>query len=198
MLHCCYSLSTGTRFRHDQFFRSAHFQINCYSDQIRYERLWTVPEEAMKFVGLSISIILLIASAAAGQSMQSMPVPYPAETPTSPTSFPTKPEALTICAGNVPPEDMVITATGTSYTCSGSCRSRQVEPAKGPIMVICAGQSIPQYYETESVTTSPACNCIADQDNAYVIRRINTAPTASPSPPGEIPQGNAPYGSNNR
>jgi hypothetical protein len=127
---------------------------------------------------------------------QSLPVPYPAETPVSPTSFPTKPNALTICAGNVPPEDMVITATGTSFTCSGSCRSRQIEPVAGPIMIICAGQPIPQYYETESITTSPACNCIAEQDNAYVIRRMNTAPTASPTPPGGVPQGNNPFGGN--
>ena len=141
-----------------------------------------IPEGAMKFVGLSISIILLVATSVLGQTPA---VQAPSETsasssPSSP-SFPTKPNALTICAGNVPPENMVITGTGTSFTCSGSCRSRQIEPAEGPIMVICAGQPIPQYYETESVTSSPACNCLGDQDNAYVIRRLNTAPTPTPS-----------------
>ena len=47
-------------------------------------------------------------------------------------------------------------------------------------MVICAGQSIPQYYETESTTTVPACNCIGDEDNAYVIRRITERPLQRP------------------
>ena len=131
----------------------------------------------MKFVGLSISIILLVATSVLGQTPA---VQAPPETPASSASFPTKPNALTICAGNVPPENMVITATGTSFTCSGSCRSRQIEPAQGPIMVICAGQPIPQYYETESVTNSPACNCLGDQDNAYVIRRVSSAPTPTP------------------
>jgi hypothetical protein len=48
-------------------------------------------------------------------------------------------------------------------------------------MVICAGQPIPQYYETESTTTTAACNCIGEEDNAYVIRRMNGAPTPTPS-----------------
>lgn len=132
----------------------------------------------MKFVGLFISIVLMVAVSVSGQTPT---VQAPPEVPASMSTFPTKPNALTICAGNVPPENMVITATGTSFTCSGSCRSRQIEVAEGPIMVICAGQPIPQYYETESITSSPACNCLGDQDNAYVIRRMNTAPSATPS-----------------
>ena len=133
----------------------------------------------MRFFGLFISMILLFATSAAGQTATGRePAP---EAASSSMSFPTKPGALIVCAGNVPPENMVITATGTSFTCSGSCRSREVEPAQGPIMIICAGQPIPQFYETESVTSSPACNCLGDQDNAYVIRRLNTAPTPSPA-----------------
>jgi hypothetical protein len=130
----------------------------------------------MRFIGLFISMILLLVTSAAGQT-PTIQAPAPEA---SAMSFPSKPNALIVCAGNVPPENMVITATGTSFTCSGSCRSREVEPVMGPIMIICAGQPIPQFYETESVTSSPACNCLGDQDNAYVIRRLNTAPTPSP------------------
>ena len=130
----------------------------------------------MRSIGLFISMILLLVTSAAGQT----PTGKAAEPEPSPIPFPSKPNALVVCAGNVPPENMVITATGTSFTWSGSCRSREVEPVRGPIMIICAGQPIPQFYETESVTSSPACNCLGDQDNAYVIRRSNTAPTPSP------------------
>jgi len=136
----------------------------------------------MKFSALFASMLVLAATSAAAQmAPMSMATPLPGEPMAAPTSFPNKPTALVICAGNNPPENMVITAAGTSYTCPGSCRSRQVEPVEGPIMVICAGQPIPQYYETESVTTTPTCNCIADQDNAYVIRRMASAPSPTPT-----------------
>jgi hypothetical protein len=125
----------------------------------------------MKFVGLFIILIPLIAGSVVGQTMPETPAPQ---------LLPEKQNALVICAGDVPPENMVITAAGTSITCTGSCRARQVEEVQGPIMVICAGQPIPQYYETESITTTPVCNCIGDQDNAYVIRRMNGAPTPTP------------------
>ena len=136
----------------------------------------------MKSVGLFIPVILLIATSVGGQTL-----------PESPTAqqFPAKPNAVTICAGDVPPENTVITATGTSVTCTGSCRARLIEPVEGPVMVICAGQPIPQYYDTQSITTSPACDCIGDQDNAYVIRRLNGAPRptseALPGFPGPTP-----------
>lgn len=78
----------------------------------------------------------------------------------------------TICAGNIPPEGTVITATGNSVDCGGSCRARQIEPVRGQIMVICAQQPIPDEYEIQSVTTSPACNCLGEEDNAYVLRAI--------------------------
>jgi len=138
----------------------------------------------MKFVGWFIPMILLVATSVAGQSQGMQEFRSQAQAPNgnpSPISFPTKPDALIICAGNIPPENMVITATGTSFTCPGSCRSREVEPVEGAIMIVCAGQPIPQYYETESVTSSPACNCLGDQDNAYVIRRLATAPSPTPS-----------------
>jgi hypothetical protein len=145
----------------------------------------------MKAVGLFVVAIPLLAASVMAQTMQqgqSMP-----ETP-APQLLPEKPNALIICAGDVPPENMVITATGTSLNCAGSCRARQVEPLEGSIMVICAGQPIPQYYDTQSITTSPLCNCVGDQDNAYVIRRINGAPTPTPlapqipTPPGGRPR----------
>jgi hypothetical protein len=127
----------------------------------------------MKSFGLFILLILSIVTSAMAQA--------PTPEPPNPQTMPEKPNAITICAGNVPPQDMVITATGTSSNCAGSCRARTVEPVQGPIMVICAGQPIPHYYETESTTTTPACNCIGDEDNAYVIRRMNNAPTPTPS-----------------
>ena len=135
----------------------------------------------MKSVGLLIPMILLLAAPAMGQQ-QTLPE---SQNPNTEMPFPSKLNATIICAGDVPPEDMVITASGTSVTCAGACRSRQVEPVDGPVMVICAGQPIPRFYETQSVTTVPACNCVADQDNAYVIRRGLGAPT--PTPANEFP-----------
>jgi len=79
--------------------------------------------------------------------------------------------AQMICAGNIPPEGTVITATGTSDSCPGSCRARDTQPAQQSIMVICSGQPIPEGYELEGFTSVPACDCIGAQDNAYVIRR---------------------------
>jgi hypothetical protein len=78
----------------------------------------------------------------------------------------------TICAGNIPPEGTIITATGSSLDCGGSCRARRIEPLHGHIMVICAQQPIPDNYEIQSLTTTPVCNCIGEEDNAYVIRAI--------------------------
>ena len=81
-------------------------------------------------------------------------------------------QGQTICAGNIPPEGTVITATGNSVDCGGSCRARQIEPIRGQIMVVCAQQPIPDRYEIQSVTTSPACNCLGEDDNAYVLRAV--------------------------
>jgi hypothetical protein len=81
-----------------------------------------------------------------------------------------------VCAGNIPPDDMVITATGDSKYCGGSCRAREIKPVDGSIMIICAQQPIPQDYELQSVTTTAACGCIGEQDNAMVIRLRDDAP----------------------
>jgi type II secretory pathway pseudopilin PulG len=83
-----------------------------------------------------------------------------------------EPSGQTICAGNIPPEGTIITATGNSIDCGGSCRARRIEPLHGHIMVICSQQPIPDNYEIQSVTTTPSCNCIGEEDNAYVIRAI--------------------------
>jgi hypothetical protein len=47
-------------------------------------------------------------------------------------------------------------------------------------MVICAQQPIPENYSLESVTSSPSCECLGQQDNAYVIRLNATASKISP------------------
>ena len=133
----------------------------------------------MKSFGLFIFLILSFVTSALAQAL--------APEPPNAQNIPERPNTITICAGNVPPENMVITATGTTSNCAGSCRARTVEPVRGPVMVICAGQPIPQYYETESTTTTPSCNCIGDEDNAYVIRRMNGAPT--PTPALSLPSG---------
>ena|SRR5579862_114677 len=83
--------------------------------------------------------------------------------------------AQTICAGNRPADGSVITATTTSGFCNGSCRARITEPADAPMMVICSGQPIPDDYELESITTTPRCGCLGEQDNAYVIRRLSNS-----------------------
>jgi hypothetical protein len=144
----------------------------------------------MKSFGLLILLILSIVTSALAQ------IPVPTPEPPNPQTMPEKLNAITICAGNVPPEDMVITATGTSSNCAGSCRARTVEPVAGPVMVICAGQPIPHFYETESTTTTPACNCIGDEDNAYVIRRENGAPTPTPAVPLPLSPNLSPNGRN--
>jgi hypothetical protein len=101
---------------------------------------------------------------------------------------------VVICASDVPPEDMVIIATGTSPVCPGACRARKIERVHGDIMIICARQPIPKDYVLDSVTTNPACQCVADEDNAYVIRRekeeaqptTTPRPRPLPTPPPEI------------
>jgi hypothetical protein len=96
----------------------------------------------------------------------------------------------TICAGNIPPEGTIITATGNSVDCGGSCRARRIEPLHGHIMVICAQQPIPDDYEIQSLTTTPMCNCIGEEDNAYVIRAI-TGTLTNPGAAHDRSQGGA-------
>ncbi len=56
-------------------------------------------------------------------------------------------------------------------------------------MIICAQQPVPKGYVLDSITTSPSCRCLGDEDNAYAIRQAETergeipvAPTPVPSP----------------
>jgi hypothetical protein len=65
-----------------------------------------------------------------------------------------------------------VTATGTSPSCSGSCRAREMKPVCGSVMKICASQPIPKGYILDSITTTPGCQCVGAEDNAYVIRYV--------------------------
>ncbi len=111
-------------------------------------------------------------------SAQNLPPPSYGQ-PYPPMVQPT-PGAVVVCAGDTPPKGMVITATGSSSVCAGSCTARKIEPLTGSIMIICGRQPIPDHYTLESITTSPQCKCLGDLDNAYVIRSLPT-PTPSPS-----------------
>lgn len=76
-----------------------------------------------------------------------------------------------ICAGNIPPEGLVVTATGTAPTCNGACRARKVQPVYGEIMKICSDQPIPKGYVLDGITSTPACRCLGADENAYIIKR---------------------------
>ena len=84
-------------------------------------------------------------------------------------------QAQIACSEDVIPEKMVITATGTSPVCRGSCRARRLEPVRGSLMIICANQPIPTDYSLDSVTTTPDCVCLGDEDNAYVIKKVESS-----------------------
>lgn len=110
----------------------------------------------------------------------------------SPLVQPTPGRAVVVCAGDTAPKGMVITATGSSSVCAGSCTARKIEPLTGSIMIICARQPIPDHYTLESITTSPQCKCLGDLDNAYVIRSVPT-PTTSPTAGSRLAT-HAPFG----
>jgi hypothetical protein len=95
-------------------------------------------------------------------------------------------QAAVVCAGDTPPKGMVITATGSSPVCAGSCTARQIQAVSGSIMIICARQPIPDDYSLESVTSSPNCKCLGDSDNAYIIRQANK-PSQTAVPPENQP-----------
>lgn len=80
--------------------------------------------------------------------------------------------AEVLCADDIVPAGMAVTATGTTVNCAGACRAREVEPVCGPVMKICAGQPIPRGYVLDSITTMPACECLGQEGNAYVIRYV--------------------------
>jgi hypothetical protein len=78
--------------------------------------------------------------------------------------------AEVVCADDLVPLGMAVTATGTSPSCDGSCRSREIKPVCGLVMKICAGQPIPKGYTLDSTTSMPGCQCLGFNDDAYVIR----------------------------
>lgn len=86
------------------------------------------------------------------------------------TSSQTRAEIL--CADDLVPKGMAITATGTAPSCQGACRAREVQPVCGVLMKICAGQPVPKGYVLDSVTTLPACRCLGTGDDAYVLRYV--------------------------
>jgi hypothetical protein len=102
-------------------------------------------------------------------------------------------ETHIVCSEDLIPSEMVVTATGTSPVCRGSCRARRIEEVRGPIMIICAKQPVPQGYTLDSITTTPDCQCLGDEDNAYVIKKregtegqeegeMLPTPTSTPTP----------------
>jgi|GEM_PF-5263478 hypothetical protein len=133
-----------------------------------------------KLIVALMPISLLALLAIPSTSAQNLPQPLNA-----PVTQPTPAQAVVICAGDTAPEGMVITATGSSPVCAGSCTARKIEPLTGSIMIICARQPIPAHYALESITTSPQCKCLGDLDNAYVIRSI---PTATVTPSAGLPR----------
>jgi hypothetical protein len=98
---------------------------------------------------------------------------------TAPSPSVTSPEqslppsgTITVCSEDVAPPGMVVTWTGNANVCRGPCRARALQRVIGPIMVICAHQPVPKDYTIDSVTTTPNCSCLGDEDNAYVIRKV--------------------------
>ena len=87
-------------------------------------------------------------------------------------SFPQRARGEVVCADDLVPEGMAVTATGTSANCAGACRAREIMPVCGPVFKICAGQPIPKGYALDGVTTMPNCACLGSGDNGLVIRYI--------------------------
>ena len=83
---------------------------------------------------------------------------------------PARTRAEVLCADDLVPPGMVVTATGTAPSCDGSCRAREIKPVCGLVMKICAGQPIPKGYTLDSITSMPGCQCLGYEDDAYVIR----------------------------
>jgi hypothetical protein len=77
-----------------------------------------------------------------------------------------------VCAEDLLPEGMAVTATGTAASCDGGCRAREIQPVCGMVMKICAGQPIPKGYVIDSVTSLQACRCLDYEEDAYVIRYV--------------------------
>jgi len=84
-------------------------------------------------------------------------------------------QAQIVCSEDIIPENMAITATGTSPVCRGSCRARRLEPVRGSVMIICANQPVPEDYNLDSITTTPDCQCLGNEDNAYVVKKMEVS-----------------------
>jgi hypothetical protein len=104
-----------------------------------------------------------------------------------------KVSAEIVCADDIVPEGMAVTATGTAATCAGACRARVTHAVCGPVMKICTGQPIPKGYVVDSVTTIPACQCLGVEDNAYVIRYVSTGDETDLSRDPSTRSGDSPY-----
>src|SRR5208283_1182994 len=57
---------------------------------------------------------------------------------------PARVSAEVLCADDIVPLGMAVTATGTAPSCDGSCRAREIKPVCGLVMKICAGQPMPR------------------------------------------------------
>jgi len=106
---------------------------------------------------------------------------------------PSRVGAEVLCADDVVPDGMAITATGTAESCDGACRARKTEAVCGPVVKICAGQPIPRGYVLDSITTVPACKCLGEEDNAYVVRYVGMPDDPDISNSGANKAGTSPY-----
>jgi hypothetical protein len=102
--------------------------------------------------------------------------------------------AEVLCADDVVPFGMAVTATGTAPSCDGSCRAREISPVCGLVMKICAGQPIPKDYTLDSITSMPGCQCLGFDDDAYVIRYTGPDGPAPILSPGDNPANHLPFG----
>jgi hypothetical protein len=102
--------------------------------------------------------------------------------------------AEVVCADDIVPSGMAVTATGTAPSCDGSCRAREIQPVCGLVMKICAGQPIPQGYTLDSITSMPGCQCLGFDGDAYVIRYTGPDGPAPILSPGDNPANHLPFG----
>ncbi len=107
---------------------------------------------------------------------------------------PARVSAEVLCADDIVPFGMAVTATGTAPSCDGSCRAREIKPVCGLVMKICAGQPIPQGYTLDSITSMPGCQCLGFDDDAYVIRYTGPDGPAPILSPGESSANRPPFG----
>ena len=78
----------------------------------------------------------------------------------------------TICVPELPPDGMVITATGDSSGCNSPCSARRIDKVFGKLMKICSGQPIPDGWQIDGTGSTPQCRCLGDAENTFFIRRV--------------------------